>query len=183
MREIEIKLKVNNLEELENKLAEAGLIISKEVFQHDVVYTSTNEDYASLEGREGYIAIRIRRQDGKNILTLKKQLSHELDNLEYETKVENFETMNQILQLLGWKPVVEVKKLRKKGKLGEFEICLDRVEELGDYLELEKMADDSADPVQVSKELFAALAPFGLSEKDEEKRGYDTLMYLLKNKN
>ncbi len=87
-----------------------------------------------------------------------------------------------MLLILGWKPEVEVKKIRKKGKLGEYEICLDRVEKLGEYVELEKMTDDNANPDEVRKELFIALAPFSFSEKDEETKGYDTQMYQLKNK-
>ena len=38
MREIEIKLRVKNLEELEEKLKQSGLTISKEIKQHDTIY-------------------------------------------------------------------------------------------------------------------------------------------------
>ena len=85
-----------------------------------------------------------------------------------------------MLLVLGWKPEVEVKKTRKKAKMGEYELCLDRVENLGDYLEIEKLTEDNVDPVKVVAELYGILEPFGLSKKDEESRGYDTLMWKLK---
>lgn len=183
MREIEIKLRVDNLDELENKLTESGLVISKEITQHDVIYAPGDNMDIFSEVKEGNIVIRIRDENGVSKLTLKQQRRHGLDKTEFETKVEDREMIHQMLLVLGWKPAVEVKKKRKKGKLGEYEVCLDNVDGLGTFIELEKMvADDTADPEKIKGELFEALKPFGLSEKDEETKGYDILMYQLKNK-
>ena len=183
MREIEIKLKVNNLDEIEEKLKQQGCIFSEPIFQHDVVYSSiqNTEPYDKIGG-VGYVAIRIRHQNNAVTLTLKKQQSHEMDNLEYESEIENPKDIHEMLLILGWKPEVEVKKTRKKGTLGEYEVCLDRVEKLGDYLELEKLTDDNIDAEEVRKEFLEILKPLGLSEKDEEKTGYDTLMWIFNKK-
>ena len=180
MREIEIKLKVKNLEELEKKLTERGCVFSEPVTQHDILFASDN----NLDKAEGHIAIRIRQEKNAYRLTLKQQRTNEMDNIECETNVENPEAMQKILEILGWKKEkIEIKKIRKKGKLGEYEICLDRVDELGDFLELEKMTDDDTDPEKVREELFKALEPFGLSRQDEETKGYDTQIHKLHNKN
>jgi adenylate cyclase class IV len=56
------------------------------------------------------------------------------------------------------------------------------VERLGAFVELEKLTDDDADPVQVQEELMQVLESLGLSRKDQETRGYDTQIYFL-NKN
>jgi len=180
MREIEIKLKVENFEELEKKLTEAGYIFSGPISQHDTVYTYNNS-VSFQEAKEGHIAIRIRHEDDKFELNLKQQRSSQLDNLEYETEVKDANEIHQMLLVLGWKPETEVKKIRKKAKMGEYEICLDRVEKLGDYIELEKMTDENANPEEIRKELFEKLIPFGLSEKDEETKGYDILIHQLNN--
>ncbi len=182
MREIEIKLRINNLEELEKKLIDTGLVISKEVVQRDTVYVSNGMFDGFANVKVGDTFIRIRNENGINSLTLKQQRGLGLDKTEYETKIEDGEAMHQILLLLEWKPVVEVNKKRKKGKLGEYEICLDSVEDLGNFIELEKMTDDNVDPEKVKTELFEALKPFGLTKDDEETKGYDILMYQLKNK-
>lgn len=158
-----------------------GYIFSEPISQHDTVY-SYNNSVSFLEAKEGHIAMRIRQEDGKSKLTLKKQLSNQLDNIEYETEVKDANEIHQMLLVLGWKPEAEVKKVRKKAKLGEYEVCLDRVEQLGDYIELEKMNDDDANPEEVRKELFEKLKPFGLLEKDEETKGYDILIYKNNNK-
>lgn len=182
MREIEIKLRVKNLDELEEKLTVSGLVISKEITQHDVVYVPKDASDPFSNVKVGDIFIRIRKENDVNKLTLKQQRGPGLDKTEYETEVKDSEQIHQMLLLIGWKPELEVKKIRKKGGLGEYEICLDRVEQLGNFIELEKMTDENADPEKVKKELFEALKPFGLTEKDEEIKGYDILMYQLKNK-
>ncbi len=179
MREVEIKIKVENLEELEKKLIAKGLTISKEVFQHDVVYSRNNESVAS-KSKEGHTVIRIRKQDRVSTLTLKYQKSGELDCLEYESVVENPDQVHEMLRILGWNPEIEVKKLRKKGKLGEYEICLDKVEGLGTFVELEKLAADDIDPEPVREELFNVLESFGLSRENNMIHGYDTQLLMLK---
>ncbi len=130
----------------------------------------------------GDVIMRIRRGSDGAEFNLKQQCSHENDNLEYETEVSNPGAVDTILSLLGYTPAVEVKKVRRKAKWGQYEICLDQVERLGSFVEIEKMAEPEADPVAVRAELFAELAKFGLTEKDEEKRGYDTQIELLDRK-
>ncbi|MFA6097462.1 MAG: class IV adenylate cyclase [Candidatus Paceibacterota bacterium] len=173
MREIEIKLKVENLGELAKKLSERGYELSDPIQQHDIVYSLKDKPQRIEYAKEGDISIRIRRSGGKAELNLKQQQSNEMDNLEYETEVKDPEAMHQILLKLGYVPEVEVKKIRRKGKLGPYEICLDEVERLGTFVELEKLAPDNTDPEEIREELFRELEKLGLSRKDEETRGYD----------
>ena len=157
------------------------MFFSEPIKQYDVVYSSGADTGARFtEAKEGHVAIRIRRQGDVAEFTLKQQKSNEMDNLEYETEVKNPEAIDKILGVLGWKPQIEVKKIRKKGKLGEYEVCLDKVERLGNYIEIEKMTNHDDDPEKVRSELFKALEPFGLSRADEETKGYDTLICKLK---
>ncbi len=180
MREIEIKVRVKNLKVLEQKLQEKGCVLSAPITQHDTIYSlkENNNDFWE-QTKEGDIILRIRRLTDTTEFNLKQQRSNEMDNIEYETEVKDAEIMHQMLGVLGWIPSVEVKKLRQKGKIGDYEICLDKVEELGDFVELEKMTSEDADPNKVREELFQVLESFGLSRKDEEIRGYDTQIFQL----
>ncbi len=179
MREIEIKLKAKSFGELEQKLKERGCVLSEPISQHDVIYSLKGSTNEFEETKEGDIIIRIRHMKDKAELTLKKQCKFGLDSLEYETEVSNPKSTHEMLELLNWSPMVEVKKLRRKGKLGEYEICLDQVEKLGTFIELEKMTSDDANPEEVREELFKELESLGLSRQDEETRGYDTQIYQL----
>ncbi len=179
MREIEVKLKTDDLKSLEQKLNEKGCILSLPIHQHDVVYSrgSTSEWEKS---KEGDIILRIRKQNNISEFNLKQQRTSELDNIEYETKVDDSKALHNILLTLGWKPEVGVKKLRRKGKLGQYEICLDEVEILGSFVELEKLTDDNDDPVKVQEELLQVLESFGISRSNLEVRGYDTMIFQLR---
>lgn len=182
MREIEVKLRVKDLDALTKKLAERGCELSAPIRQRDVVYT--NKDVSgNLEGaKEGDVIIRIRHLGHAAELNMKIQRTHELDNSEYETEVSDPDATHHMLLALGYRPEVEVKKVRRHGRLGGYEICLDEVEELGNFVELEKLVPDSdgADPEVVRKELLRELESLGLSRNDEETRGYDTQLYQLR---
>jgi adenylate cyclase class 2 len=182
MREIEVKLKVNNLSELEKALAESGCMLSEPIFQHDVEYSykGLNNEFKGF--KEGDIMFRIRYTKDSAILTLKKQKSNEMDNLEYETVLGNPKDMHEILLALDYQSSVEVKKMRRKGKLGEYEICLDEVERLGNFVELEKLTNDDDDHELVTEDLLQKLEQLGLSRKDQEFKGYDTQIFELDNK-
>ncbi|MBI4085065.1 MAG: class IV adenylate cyclase [Candidatus Liptonbacteria bacterium] len=179
MREIEVKLKVKDLEALEQVLKTRGCVLSAPVRQHDTIYSKAGDTSIWERMEEGDIVLRIRRDDKGAMFTIKQQLTHELDNTEYETRIENPETFHKALLLLGFAPEVEVKKTRREGKLGSDEICLDEVEELGNFVELERLTDDDVDPEKVAEELYGKLESLGLSRNDAEKRGYDTQIYQL----
>jgi len=182
MREIEIKMRVADLNKIEEKLKKAGCIFSEPINQHDTTYSKKGSTSEYTSAKEGDIILRIRKQDNKTEFNLKKQCSSESDNIECETDISDPESMHRILNELDWVSQIEVKKIRRKGKLGEYEICLDQVEKLGSFMEIEKMVDDNSDPEIIREELFKILEELGLSRKDEESRGYDTQIFQLENK-
>lgn len=182
MREIEIKLKVKNLDELEKKLKDSGCVFGKSFKQHDVIYSDKNNSRKFDEPVEGNVSIRIRYDEDSTKLTLKQQKSYQMDCLEYETEIKEPKVFDGILRVLGWTPECEVYKTRKKGKLGNYEVSLDKVEKLGSFVELEMLTDDNANPQKAREELFKVMGKFGLSKADEETDGYDIQIYKLQNK-
>lgn len=179
MREIEIKFRVKNKELVLGKLQEADCLLSKPIFQHDIVYSKNGNTDVWVNSKQGDTVIRLRQEDNKTLLTLKQQQSQETDNLEHEVVVDNYQIMHEMLLLLGWKPVVEVIKIRRKGKIKEYEICLDEVEKLDSFLEIEKLTDDHADPEIIRREIFKIGHSLDLQKENEIKQGYDTQIYIL----
>lgn len=178
MREIEIKFKVKDPMAIEKKLGEMNCVLSKPISQHDILYSKGGSTEEWQEPKEGNVVVRIRRQDSGAEFNLKQQRTSESDNLEYETKVDDADALHNILLTLGYSPEIEVRKMRRRGKLSAYEICLDQVEELGNFLEIEKLTDDDTNPDAVRTELFRAIEPLGLTPADEEMRGYDTQIFL-----
>ena len=179
MREIEVKIRVKDLESVAKRLEERGCKLSAPIRQHDTIYTLAGSTEEFSNAQEGDIIPRIRRiNDSVFEFNLKQQRSSEGDNIEYETEIKDPDAMHNILLVMGYIPQIEVKKkVRRKGKLGEYEICLDDVEGLGTFVELEKLTPDDADPNAVREDLFKILESLGLSRADEEVRGYDTMIY------
>ena len=56
---------------------------------------------------------------------------------ELETRVEDEHKMRQILLALGFRSAAEVKKRRKEYKKEDLTVCLDELDGLGNYIELE----------------------------------------------
>lgn len=175
--EIEVKAKIRDFETLKKKLKEIGCILSEPIIQDDYIYNKKGIDIR--KGYDGSPILRIREQDEKILFTLKKNRNNELDCIEKEIEVSNRDILNDIIELLDYECTVEVHKTRIKGMYNDYEICLDEVDELGSYIEVEKMSDEDGEKIQ--KELFDFLQTLGISKEDRVFKGYDTLMWLKNN--
>lgn len=173
MREIEVKAKVKNIEQLITTLEAAGVKLSAPLKQHDVVWFEAG---ASLGDMAGKNVVRIRTEnDTKSIFTLKQTIAH-LDKLEHETIIENPVEMRTAIELMHYKLFTEITKTRRKTQIGDIEICIDDVNNLGTFIEAEKLCADDVDGDAVRNELWRLLEQFAISKKDEVTKGYDILM-------
>lgn len=96
---------------------------------------------------------------------------------EYETSVENRETMAEILTSLGYREVFTVKKVRREWKLTdgddrEITLCFDRVENLGDYMELEIVTVEDSDREREVAHLLKLLDLLGVSRERMTRKSY-----------
>ncbi len=182
-KEIEVKIKVDNFTELKEKLEKLGCEFSQPIFQDDTVFI--NYDRPFLEFTPADVFLRIRKQihntgEHKNILTLKQ--GQEMDHIEHEVEVHDVSKMTDILNSIGFKDAnVNVNKHRQKGHLNDYEVCLDQVEGLGAFIELEMITDEDSKKVQ--NEMISFLVNLGLNEENRVMNGYDTLIYLKNNPN
>lgn len=174
-KEIEVKIKIQDSRAAEEKLSRYGCVLSSPVMQEDVIFADPAVPFA--EFKSNINILRIRNEGGRSIFTLKRPQANEFDAIERELEISDSEQMRDILEYLGYKEMVQVRKLRKKGTAGGYQVCLDDVEGLGIFLELEKIADENAEKVQ--NDMMEFLASLGLAGERITK-GYDTMMYLKK---
>jgi adenylate cyclase, class 2 len=173
MKEIEVKARIKNLDQLIKNLEGLGCKLSDYAIQEDKIFLDEDTPFEKI--RRGTNVLRVRKQDNKNVFTLKKRLENELTCIEHETIIENIEELEKILGHLGYLKAVKVNKKRRKCSYNDYEICLDEVEELGNFIEVEKFSDE--DSLKVQRELKDFLISLGIEEKDFVKQGYDTLIY------
>jgi len=179
MNEIEVKAKVSSFEEIQSKLANLGCAFSEPSIQKDRVYLPNGIEFP--DKTKGTLFARIRNSNDKYIFTLKKQLETEFENIEHELIIDSPEQADEMLKLLDFHEVLSVSKKRIKCKYDGMEICLDDVERLGSFVEVEKMTDED-DTQKIKKELFEFLETLGIKKEDQVFKGYATLIYELNNK-
>ena len=177
MREIEIKAKVADKPGLLQALKTAGITLSEPITQHDRVWGLIGVDGGDDSNHAPWLRVRSETKQGKTryIFTLKKSVTNQLDSIEHETEVSNPEETAKIIEHSGFEPYSDTTKTRQKAQVGDFEVCVDTVEGLGDFIEAEKLTDDDADYNTVVKELWNLLASFGVNRDDEVTEGYDVM--------
>jgi adenylate cyclase class 2 len=179
MNEIEVKAKILNFIEIQSRLEDLGCIFSESLIQKDRIYLPNGIEFP--DKTKGTLFLRIRDSNGKYIFTLKKQLDTEFENIEHEIIIDSPEEANEMAKLLGFHEVLFVSKKRIKCKYNNMEICLDNIENLGFFIEVEKMTNET-DTLNVQRELFTFLKTLGIKKEDQIFKGYATLIYELNNK-
>lgn len=173
MREIEIKARVANKQDLLTALANKGIVLSEPIKQHDIVYGIAG----TADNAPDSVWLRIRTEDDtKTIFTLKKQHEGGLDSIEHETEVADPRELEAIIQVLGFELYSDLIKHRQKAAYEGIELCVDEVDGLGAFIEAEKLTSIDADGPKVMEDLWTVLESLGVSRNDEVFDGYDVLM-------
>jgi adenylate cyclase, class 2 len=177
-KEIEVKVKVGDFTHLLGKLSGLGCRFSEPVWQEDKIFTNfPDAEFAKF--KPGINFLRIRKSGGKTLFTLKQSLVNELEGIEKEVEVNDAKELEEMLELMGYHEAVQVTKTRRKTRYKDYEICLDEVEGLGSFVELEKITDEDSEKVQ--SEMIDFLLDLGVEAKDRVLNGYDTLVWLKNN--
>ena len=178
--EVEIKVKVENLEEIKEKISKIGKLV-KAIKQIDEYYVPSHRDFFAKKPQPDEW-LRIRTNPDKVVFeydrSINKKANGEQDYAEeYETKISDAGEFRKILEFLDFKKVVIIEKDREYWICGDIEIALDKVKGLGSFVEAEAKGDFKND-----KEAKKACIDFleNLEIKDVEntqiKTGYPVLL-------
>lgn len=146
--------------------------------QFDTYFSSPYRDFSKTDE-----ALRIRVLNGEAVLTYKgKKLDRvSKTRAEFETPVDETST-TKILHALGFSEAGEVRKKREVFEAGDITVCLDSVEDLGEFLEVEIMAEDGNQLEALREHLFDFLKQFGIEKEDSIQTSYlEMVLEKLKN--
>ncbi len=135
MREIEVKFEVKDIRAIKQKIKKIGAKYKGKHSQLDIWFDTLEKSLGKK--RTG---LRLRRQEGKTMLTVKgKQVFGKSfrEAEESEVRVSDFDKTRKMLAELGFQRELIIKKEREVWERGNLSIVLDRVEDLGTFLELE----------------------------------------------
>ncbi len=172
MREIELKFKVENLEGIISQLESFGCKIGTPIFQNDRIFV---EDLNNVESKEGSVWLRLRKLNDKIELNYKKQGAIKAESQEIEFEVSSYEKANDLLTALGFKPWVQVNKVRRYTKYKDCNICIDQVERLGNFVELELLIEEQ-DDINYEEKLFTIASELNIDLSYRIFSHYDTMM-------
>jgi adenylate cyclase class 2 len=178
MREIEIKARVGSIAEVLKKIEADGRKAGEPVVQRDQVFGLPGESGGDSNNHAPWLRIRTETKNNHTtyIFTLKKSITNQLDSIEHETEISDPIELEQIILHSGFEPYSDLTKTRRKVKIGDIEICIDAVDDLGEFVEAEKLTDDSADYDTVVSELWQLLETYDISRDAQVTDGYDVLM-------
>ena len=156
MKEIEVEVTFDNsLEEVIEILSKFEFKGEKEIY--DIYYfdplKKNLQPEPNLRLNETF---RVRRNEEGCFITYKKQHFEGKSWIysdEYETKVEDYDVIKKIVEMLGLEPLISVHNKRRVYRYNEYEIELEEVENLGVFIEVERMGNNSEDEIKVKEEI------------------------------
>ncbi|WP_424357444.1 class IV adenylate cyclase [Methanocella sp. MCL-LM] len=159
MIEVEIKAPAGRAE-LTRKLNQLGAVFEKKVWQIDSYYNAPHRDFKDTDE-----ALRLREQGSRIYMTYKGKKLDPLSKTRKEVEVEvgDRDKMEDILISLGFRKTLDVIKERQIYHYKNAEICLDRVEGLGEFVEVEAMAENQKEIVAKRDEVTAILRELGVT--------------------
>jgi adenylate cyclase class 2 len=176
--EVESKYPLADPAAIRRRIESLGAIAQPVLAQSDTYFAHPARDFALTDE-----AFRLRRVGDENALTYKGPLLDRQTKTREEIEVPiapgagAAEQMTALLRALGFRPVRTVEKTRHPFHLSwqgrDFELALDSVFGLGEFLEIETLAD--ADSWQPARDTLLSLAA-ALGLTDSERRSYLQLL-------
>lgn len=174
MREVEVKALITNTDILVTNLLLNNAVFVRRIVQEDRIFIQKEKEFLGLGN--GDKIFRIRRAGNNFEFNLKIPIANELDCLEYELTIDNAEVMEKILFNLGYIQAISVMKTREIYKLGELTFNIDVVNDLGKFVEIEKLVNGE-DISEHQMGLKGILLNLCSSPVEFVNSGYDTLLY------
>ena len=137
--EIEIKLPLKNPQAVKQFLNQNAKLMAENMYQKDSYYVPIHRDFLAV--KYPFEWLRLRKSPQGMFITYKHYFPENAKKTDYcdefEAKIDNFEAMEKMFSSLDFKIVARVEKLRTTWMFESVEIAIDKVTDLGSYIELE----------------------------------------------
>jgi adenylate cyclase class 2 len=179
--EAELKASLGDMsvEALLDRALARGFAPEGAVRERDVYFNGAGRDFRRTDEALRLRSVR-RLPDGprESLLTYKGPKLDQVSNArtEYETAVSDGETAEKLLEALGYRPLAVVDKVRRTYRMEDVTLCLDEVEGLGGFLELEILVPAEEGREEAVCRLLALLDGLGISRDRLSRRSYLELL-------
>jgi adenylate cyclase class 2 len=174
MFEVEVKTYLSNTNRIIDILNNKGCIFETPIIQKDDVFVHKSIQNANIPN--GSNVLRIRTENDMHLLTL-KQMQNSFETIELETIIDNPDAVTEMLILLGYKRFVAINKKRIQSKYNNFLLCIDEVEYLGNFLEVELLVKKEEEKSAALEQIHYFLNELGISKNDICHERYHIMLY------
>lgn len=170
MYEVEVKVPAD-IEAVAERLDELEAEQVDTVIQVDTYYDAPHRNFAETDE-----AFRVRRETRKGETTAKVTYKGPLleaeskSREEFETGVEDGDDIDAIVRHLGFEPAATVRKNRRVYELREYHVTLDAVDDVGEFVEVERETDADIEPVREGA--YEVLRDLELDPNDQQRTSY-----------
>lgn len=169
--EIEVKIKINNISDIVEKILKCGFIlIQKKYFETNIVFDTVDN---ALKKKN--FLLRLRNQGKISFLTFKKPVAEQLKSSQYkereeiEVEISDFKNMKEMLLSIGFQIFFIYEKYREVFQKEEVKIMVDQTP-IGNFMEIEgekKKIDNIARQLGYNKKQYIVDSYFSLFKKSK----------------
>ncbi len=180
MIEVEIRARVKDFEDVKKELEKIDSVFIKSEDQMDRIFGHEKFLDSNKMIIEGGFVSRIRKIDNKIALEF-KEISRQGAGIEISSELHSVDAGLKLLEKLGFKESFTVSKNRETYSNRDFTVCLDKVDKLGNFIEVEKLIDSIDKKEEAKNECINILNKISPGSKMEPRK-YGDLMQELINK-
>lgn len=140
MLEVELKVRIPSTGTVRERLMQQKAEFLGRVHEHDIFYNAPHRDFGRTDE-----AVRVRYTGDRAVVTYKGPKIKKFGlkaREELNFAVESGEAFETMLDRLGFTRTLEVNKWRENYRLGNAAVCLDEVEGLGTFAEIEVITEN-----------------------------------------
>jgi len=171
--EIELKFPLLNTQDFIKKLNSIAHSLKEGDHQKDIYYTPLHRNFLDKKPVSEWLRLR---ESNKGISLNYKKWHNENGNKtvscdEFETKIENVKALKRIFENLNFKEIIIVEKTRSTWTYKNTEIAIDKVKELGNFIEIEAKGNFT-NIEEAKKHLYGILKEVGAEVGEQDFQGY-----------
>jgi adenylate cyclase class 2 len=174
--EVELKFPLLNHTELTEKLKSIAKLEKKGDFQKDSYFTPAHRNFLSKKPVSEWLRLR---ESKKGFSLNYKKWHNAVDKTvvcdEFETKIEDIDALRKLFENLNFRELIIVEKNRDIWNYKGTEISIDKVKELGNFIEIEAKGNFS-NIEEAKKHLYKILKELDAEVGEQDFEGYPYLL-------
>jgi len=169
MLEVEVKVRIN-IEKVKNKLSNLGVKFIRDQHQLDTYFSHPCRDFKKSDE-----ALRVRITANKYFLTYKGKKLDSQTKTRNEVEIEVNSKIFNLLKALGFSEIRKIEKQRSFYRWDNLGVYLDKVEGLGEFLEVEgnsEFLEVEGNSWEDKKKIFQLLEKLGIKKNRLIRKSY-----------